>query len=128
MSDYTFFTVEQYDQVSVLTWTKSAATRVLNGELRVELQAFVLTTKSSCVVASFAQLGQCSSSLIGGLVGLNRQLNERGSRLKLYEMNPPLREQFDRLNLDRVFEIHGSLSDAIATCEESAADNKTEAR
>lgn len=105
----------------VLTWTESAASRVLrSGELRVELQAFVLITKPSCVVVSFAQLEQCSSSLIGGLVGLNRQLTERGSRLKLCEMNPPLREQFQRLRLDRVFEIHGSLSDAIAACEEGA--------
>ena len=38
MSNYTFFTVEQYGKVCVLTWTESAATRVLhNGELRIEL-------------------------------------------------------------------------------------------
>ncbi len=119
MADYRFFTVEQYDQASVLTWTKLAAKRVLlNGELRFELRAFVLTTKPSCVVASFARLTQCPSSLIGCLVGLNRQLKERGSRLKLCELNPSLREQFNRLHLDRVFEICDSVSDAVVACEE----------
>ncbi len=86
----------------------------------VELRAFVLTTKPSCVAVSFAQLTQCPSSLMGCLVGLNRQLKERGSWLKLCELNPSLREQFDRLHLDRVFQLYGSVSDAIAACEEQA--------
>lgn len=121
MSDYKYFTVEQYSRVSVLTWTESAATRAsLNGELQVELQAFVLTTKPTCVVVSFAQLRQCPSALVNGLVGLKRQLGERGSALKLCEMNALLLEQFDRLHLGSVFEIHGSLSDALAACEEHA--------
>lgn len=123
MSDYTFFTVEQYGNVSILTWTESAATRVLrNGELRVEMRAFVVTTKPHCVIVRFAQLRQCPSSLIGGLIGLNGQLKERGGRLKLCEMDQLLREQFDRLHLDSVFEIHGSLSEAITACEVSDAE------
>lgn len=120
MSDYKFFTVEQYGKVSVLTWTESAATRDShNGELRFELQAFVLTAKPSCVVVSFAHLGQCPSALIGGLIGLKRQLTERGSGLQLCEMNQQLHEQFERLHLDRVFEIHDSVADAIVACEEA---------
>lgn len=120
MSNYRSFTVEQYDKVSVLTWAESAATRDShNGELRVELQAFVLTAKPPCVVVSFARLTRCPSALIGGLIGLKRQLAERGSGLQLCEMNQQLREQFERLHLDRVFEIHDSVAEAIAACEEA---------
>jgi anti-anti-sigma regulatory factor len=123
MYNYKFFNVEQYDKVSVLTWTESAATRILhNGELRVELRAFLLTTRPSCVVVSFAQLRQCPSALIGGLVGLNRQLQERGIRLTLCEMNQRLREQFERLHLDSVFEIRDSVADAIVACEEAVTN------
>ena len=122
MYEYNFFTVEQFDNISVLTWTESAARRAShNGERRVELRAFVLTAKPSCVVVSFTRLTQCPSALIGALIGLNRQLIERGSRLTLCEMNPALREQFNRHHLEQVFEIHGSLSDAMADCEESTA-------
>jgi anti-anti-sigma regulatory factor len=122
MSDYTSFTVEQYEEVSVLKWTESAAKRVLhNGELRVELQAFVLTTKPRCVIASFTRLTQCPSSLVGGLIGLNKQLKERSSSLTLCEMNQLLREQFEQLNVDRVFQIADSAADAITACEESIA-------
>lgn len=122
MSDYKYFTVEQYSRVPVITWTESAATRdSLNGELRVELQAFVLTTKPTCVVVSFAQLRQCPSALIGGLIGLKRQLAERGSDLQLCEMNQQLHEQFERLHLDCVFNIHDSVADALAACEEVVA-------
>lgn len=121
MADFTFFTVEQYDQVSVLTWNESAVTRdEFNGELKIEFQAFLFTAKPKCVVVSFAQLKQCPSSLIGGLIVLNKQLNIRESRLKLCEMNTLQRAQFARLHLDRVFEIHDSLSDAMASCEEGA--------
>jgi anti-anti-sigma regulatory factor len=123
MYNYKFFNVEQYGKVSVLTWTESAATRILhNGELRVELRAFLLTTRPSCVVVSFAQLRQCPSALIGGLVGLNRQLQERGIRLTLCEMNQRLREQFERLHLDSVFEIRDSVADAIVACEEAVTN------
>jgi anti-anti-sigma regulatory factor len=123
MYNYKFFNVEQYDKVSVLTWTESAATRILhNGELRVELRAFLLTTRPSCVVVSFAQLRQCPSALIGGLVGLSRQLQERGIRLTLCEMNQRLREQFERLHLDSVFEIRDSVADAIVACEEAVTN------
>lgn len=121
MSEDTFFTVEQIGPTSVLTWADSAAKRDShNGELRVELQAFVMTAKPRCVVVSFARLTHCPSALIGALIGLNRQLKERGSGLKLCEMHPPLLKQFDRLHLGSVFEIHGSLSDALAACEEHA--------
>lgn len=120
MSDYKFFTVDQYDKVTVLTWAESAAARDShNGELRVELQAFVSTAKPTCVVVCFARLTQCPSALIGGLVGLKRQLTERASGLQLCDMNQQLREQFERLHLDRVFEIHDSVADAIAACEEA---------
>ena len=118
MSDYTYFTVEQYSSVSVLTWKESGAMRdSLNGELRVELQAFVLTAKPTCVVVSFAQLRQCPSALIGGLLALKKQLAERGTGLQLCEMNQ-LHEQFERLHVDRLFDIHDSVADAIAACEE----------
>lgn len=120
MCDYKFFTYEQYDTVSVLTWMGTAATQNShNGELRVELQAFVMTAKPNCVVLSFAQLRQFPSALIGGLLGLKKLLAERGSRLQLCEMNKQLREQFERLHLDSVFEIRDSVADAIVACEEA---------
>jgi len=119
MSNYTFFIVEPYANVCVLTWTKAAATRVLhNGELEIELRAFALTTKARCVIVSFARLAQCPSSLIGGLIGLNRQLKERGGSLILSELNQHVCEQFARLQLGSLFEVRNSVADAITLCEE----------
>ena len=119
MSDYTFFEIDQYESMSLLTLKESAATWALqDGELRIELEAFVLARRPRCVIVSFARLERCPSSLIGGLIGLNRKLKERGCRLQLCEMNSPLRELFHRLSLNRLFEMHGSLSDAAAACEQ----------
>lgn len=129
MSDYMFFTIDQYEEMAVLTLTEAAVTRVLqDGELRVELDAFLLTAKPRCVMVSFARLKRCPSSLIGGLIGLNKKLKERGNRLKLCDLAPSLREQFRRLSLDRVFEIHNSLSDAVAECDQLVVERATSVR
>lgn len=118
MPDYQFFKVDQYDKVFVLTWTELAATRILqDNEVQVELQAFVLTAKPGCVVVSFTQLAQCPSSLIASLIVLKRRLEEHANGLQLCGMSTQLREQFQRLHLGRVFEIHDSVSDAIEACE-----------
>ena len=120
MSDYTFFDINQYENMTVLTLTESAATRDLqDGVLRVELEAVVLASRPQCVMVSFAKLERCPSSLIGGLIGLNRRLKDRGIRLLLCEVNSKLYEQFKRLSLDRLFEIHNSFSGAVAACDQT---------
>lgn len=118
MSEFRFFTVEQYGTVTVLTLAKAAATHVLqNGELRAEMQAFVATAKPLSVVVNFSQLTRCPSAIISSLIGLRSRMNDRGSRLALCGMNQSLRDQFARLHLDSVFVIHDALSEAIAACE-----------
>jgi hypothetical protein len=52
-------------------------------------------------------------------MGLKRQLAERQTDLQLREMNGQLHGQVERIHLDRVFEIHDSLADAIVACEEA---------
>jgi anti-anti-sigma regulatory factor len=115
------FTIEQYDRVAVLTWTKTAVTRELhNREMRAQIQAFVLTTRPEFVVVNFAQLACCTSSLLRGLMILAKQLDLQGGRLILCEMSQQLRKQFDQLHISSRFEIQQSLSDATTACLELA--------
>ncbi len=121
MSVYTYFTTEQYEGVSVLTWNASAVGTLLNGELGVELKAFVMTAKPRCVVVSFAQLTRCPTSLLNGLIVLHKQLDARGGRLVLCDVSGKLREQFDQLAPEVMLEIHDTLAEATAACQEDAA-------
>jgi len=118
MPNYTYFSVANYNSVCILTWDKSAGKRaLLDADPRAELQTLLATDHSRCVVASFSQLEQCTSSLMAALLAFRKKLNESGRRLKLCEMNPAVRGHFERLRLDQVFEIYDTFSIAVTACD-----------
>lgn len=123
MLGFSYFTIDQNENIAVVTWTPAAVSPMLDSaELMVQLKAFVKLAKPRTIIVSFARLELCSSSLVGVLVNVNRLLREQDIRLMLCELSPVIRDKLDRLHLDQMFEKYGALSEAISACEESRAN------
>ena len=118
MRDFTFFTVESQDGVAVVHWKESEISRSsLDRELHTELCSWVADSKPCRVLVSFADLQRCPSALLGGLIGMRKQLAADGGELKLCDVNSFMQEKLRRLNLERMFDIHTDRSDAIIAFE-----------
>jgi len=54
-----------------------------------------------------------SSSMIGRIVLLNKRCKGSGTKLKLCSVHPKVMEVFEITRLNKVFDIHDSLDDAL---------------
>lgn len=78
------------------------------------LDAFALTAEAPVVILDFAKTRYVDSTVLECLIGLNRKVAERGARLILGGLTPPLRRIFQICDLERRFDIREGLNDAIA--------------
>ena len=70
------------------------------------------------VVVSLALLDVVSSSLIARLITMSKNLHTGGARLSLVGLRPVVRETFDRLSLDKVFDILDTDSQILVGCSD----------
>ncbi len=65
-------------------------------------------------VVDFARTGHIDSSGLGALIGLARRVRERGGELRLAALNEDLQRLFALTELHGLFEIRGSVDEALA--------------
>lgn len=65
-------------------------------------------------VVDFAMTGYIDSSGLGILVSLSKKIREAGGRLRLASLSEDLRTLFELTRLDTLFDICGSLEEALA--------------
>lgn len=84
---------------------------------RHELKEMVLEELEGGVrsfVVDFARTGYIDSSGLGILVGLSKRVREVDGRLQLTSLSRDLMRLFELTKLDTLFQIRGSLQEALA--------------
>jgi anti-sigma B factor antagonist len=83
------------------------------------------------ILLDLSNIEYLSSAGLGHLVGLLKRARARSSTLKLCALQTPIQELFEVMRLTRIFEIHGSVTEAIESFKADPGDApkpKTEAR
>lgn len=84
-------------------------------ELGIELFALVEQNGYSKLLLDFSRVGFLSSAALGKLIMLYKKVAVRQGVLKLCGITPEIRELFAMMNLDRIFTICSTESDALAS-------------
>jgi len=80
-----------------------------------QLGQLVASEPNLTLLLSFKNVEQLSSAALGMLITLNKQVTDRNGRLMLSDINPRIFEVFKITRLDKLFEIHPTASQAIAS-------------
>jgi len=75
-------------------------------ELRDEVGRFVEQYRPPELLVDFSRVPFCSTAIMDALLTARKRMETYGGQLRLCGMNHMVRESFQRLNLDTVFEIH----------------------
>ena len=78
-----------------------------------ELVELLEKTEEKHVLLHFGRVAFMSSSALGMLVKLHKKCKEYEISLKLCNIAPEIREVFKITNLDKVFDIHADIGDAL---------------
>ena len=76
-------------------------------------------TEESCVVLHFGPVAFMSSSALGMLVRVHKKCKEYKIALKLCNITPDIRQVFKITGLDKLFDIHDDVSQAIDSFKKS---------
>ncbi len=119
------FTVQRRGDVTVINLADERLTNpIVLGELKSHLMSFVEDTSYHRIVLDFEKVQYCTSQLVEVAVHLNSYLPAIGGTLKLC-MKPNIREVFRIMHLDKVFDIHDSLADALDAYQDTKHDEDT---
>lgn len=106
------FNMRRLGQVTVV----EVAGQLIVGN-RQELKRMILAEVEAGTrrfVVDFAMTGYIDSSGLGILVSLSKKIREAGGRLRLASLSEDLRTLFELTRLDTLFDICGSLEEALA--------------
>lgn len=84
-------------------------------QLGSELISLVDSQPEIRLVLDFSKVEFMSSAALGKLVKLEKKVKEKGGKVRLCNIRPEIFEVFQITNLHRVFGIHKSEADAIAS-------------
>ncbi len=69
------------------------------------------------VVISFENVDHLSSAALGALITINNRVKAKSGRLALARIDPQIHEVFVITKLNRLFDIHESVDDAMAAAK-----------
>ncbi|MFM1832343.1 MAG: hypothetical protein RLZZ461_659 [Planctomycetota bacterium] len=67
------------------------------------------------ILICFENVEHLSSAALGALITVNTKVKARDGQLRLSDIRPQILEVFRITRLDRLFEIHGTADEAMAT-------------
>ena len=85
--------------------------------LRDDLQLMLEHVDTTKLIVDLEGVVSCSSAILGVLIKVQEQLARRGGQLSLCCLHDHLREKVRTLNLDAVFPIYDTESEATAAAE-----------
>lgn len=111
-----FFSVRKNGQIAVAEILKSEITMY---EIDIVKKDFaeVLEKDSKDVILNFKNLDFISSLVLAGMVYLLKLTMDKGGKLKLCELRDKVKEVFKVTDLDKVFEIYPTESEALKSFE-----------
>ena len=83
-------------------------------EIGEELDKLVETEPGIQLLLNFSNVDHLSSAALGMLITLNKRVKEQAGQLKLSDINRQIYEVFKITRLNRVFEIHETVDEAVA--------------
>jgi anti-sigma B factor antagonist len=107
-------TIEKLDRAVFVVAPAGELDAFTSPELRTEVHQLIEAGGAERLVVDLTAVSFLDSSALGVLVGARRRLRERGGELHLVEPRPTVRRIFEITQLDGVFELHPTRSDALA--------------
>jgi anti-sigma B factor antagonist len=80
-----------------------------------ELATIIATPGKPKLLISFSNVDHLSSAALGALITVRNRLNEKGGQLRLSDIDPQIYEVFVITRLNKLFEIHPTAAEAIAS-------------
>jgi anti-anti-sigma factor len=114
MADYRYLRVNRVDGVVVVHFVDAwATTDLAKGELGRELSAVVAQDDCSKLLVNCAELTYASSSMVGKLVALHKEVRRKGIKMVLCSLTPTVKDIFAPMKLNELFEIRETESEAL---------------
>jgi anti-sigma B factor antagonist len=110
MPDPTIITVERQPNAVVIHVQPEILDETNTAAIRTEVSTAAAESPQLPVVLDMAKVGFMPSLSLGELVLLLQELRDRGQRLVLSNLRPPLRQLIAITHLDRLFELHDGSS------------------
>jgi anti-anti-sigma factor len=115
MTDYRYFIVDEANSAVIVRLTEPKLYGdVLAEMLKSELSSLVKSLRPKCLLVDFDGVNMISSSVIGVLLLVKKQLEKYGAKITLCGMPIPIREVYRVLGLDgNIFDIRSSIEEAL---------------
>ena len=78
-----------------------------------EISGLIDTTSTPQILINFANVDHLSSAALGALITINNKTNEKDGTLRLANIDPQIYEVFVITRLNKLFNIHETLNDAM---------------
>ena len=112
----THLTVKKTDGVCVVQFAdRKILDELCISEIQDELSKLVEGIKNVKILLCFKNVEHLSSAALGTLINLNNQVKEQEGQLKLSDITPPIYEVFKITRLNKLFSIHGTAKEALAS-------------
>jgi len=107
-------TIQAQDEVNIVHFSDRKILEELSiREIEEELFALVSETPAIKLLLNFSNVEHLSSSALGMLINLQKEVNKQDGKLKLADIKPQIFEVFRITRLSRLFDIHNTVGDAI---------------
>ncbi len=80
-----------------------------------EIATIIEAESKPKLLVSFEHVDHLSSAALGTLITINNKVKAKGGQLRLANIDPQIHEVFVITKLDRLFEIHDSSEEALAS-------------
>jgi anti-sigma B factor antagonist len=78
-----------------------------------EISRLIDAEASPKLLISFANVDHLSSAALGALITINNKIRQKNGQLRLASIDPQIYEVFVITRLNKLFQIHESVDDAI---------------
>lgn len=83
-------------------------------EIGQEFADLVEVDKRRSILLNFSNVEFLSSSALGKLIGLDKQVKQQDGKLRMSNIRPEIMEVFTITRLNKLFDIKGDLPEALA--------------
>lgn len=108
------FTVRENGDIQIVDVNGDLDSYIAAKDLRNELESLV-SDKNYKIVVNLSNVEHISSTAVGALVGISKQIRRKNGDLKVFGLSENLQRTFDLVGASKVLEIYGSESDAVSS-------------
>lgn len=107
-------TVRENDDIRIVDVNGDLDSYIAATDLRKELESLV-SGKNYKIIVNLSNVEHISSTAVGALVGISKQVRRKNGDLKVCGLSEGLQRTFDLVGASKVLEMYSSESDAIAS-------------